>query len=127
MDISIYLARVFGLYLVVACVAMFLNRKYVSRVAKDFADNLGLVFFSGFIHLFLGLLVVVAHNVWSWDFRGVVTLIGWMGIFKGTLRIFYPAKFIKLGEEFASGKKLIIWGVVWLAVGIYLMWAGFSA
>lgn len=125
MEISIYLARVFGIYLVVACVAMFVNRRYVSRVAKDFADNLGLVFFSGFIHLFLGLLVVVYHNIWSWDFRGVVTFIGWVGVFKGVIRIFSPAKFVRLGEEFTVGKKLILWGIGWLAVGIYLVWAGF--
>ena len=125
MDISIYLARVFGIYLVVACVALFANRKYVSKVVEDFSNNLGLVFFSGFVHLFLGLLVVVAHNVWALDFRGLVTLIGWFGVFKGALRLFSPSKVGRLGEEFTSGKKLIVWGVVWLALGLYLICAGF--
>lgn len=97
----------------------------MSRVAKDFADNLGLVLFSGFVHLFLGLLVVVVHNVWTWDFRGLVTLIGWMGVAKGTFRLLAPTEVSRFGEEFAGGKKLIIWGVAWFVVGIYLVWTSF--
>ena len=125
MDISIYLARVFGIYLVVACVAMLINRKHLSKILQDFSNSMGLVVFSGFIHLFLGLLVVVAHNVWAPDFRGLVTLMGWAGVVKGGLRLLAPTKISRLGEEFAGGKKLIVWGLVWLAVGIYLLYSGF--
>ena len=126
MDLSIYLARVFGIYLVVVCVSMFVNKKHLPKVLDGFSGNLGLVIFSGFIHLFLGLLIAVAHNIWTPDFKGLVTLMAWIGIAKVVLRILAPAKVSQLGEEFAGGKKLIIWGVFWLAVGIYLTWAGFS-
>ena len=125
MAISIYLARVFGIYLVVACVAMLLNRKHLSKILEGFSGNLGLVVFSGFIHLFLGLLVVVAHNVWTPDFRGLVTLMGWAGVVKGGLRVLAPTKISRLGEEFAGGKKLVVWGIVWFVVGLYLIYAGF--
>ena len=125
MNISIYLARVFGIYLVIACVAMFVNRKHLSRILSGFSDNLGLVVFSGFTHLFLGLLVVVAHNIWVWDFRGLVTLIGWVGVIKGSLRILAPTKISRLGEEFAGGNKLVVWGLIWLVVGFYLTYVGF--
>lgn len=125
MDLSIYLARVFGIYLVVACVAMLINRKHLPRLVQDFSGNLGLTVFSGFIHLLFGLLVVVAHNIWAWDFRSVVTLMGWIGIVKGGLRILAPTKVSRLGEEFAGGKKLVVWGLVWFAVGAYLLYSGF--
>ena len=126
MDISIYLARVFGIYLVVACVAMFVNRKHLSKILQDFSNSMGLVVFSGFMHLFLGLLVVVAHNVWAPDFRGLVTLMGWAGVIKGGLRLLAPTKISRLGEEFAGGKKLIVWGLVWLVVGVYLLYSSFT-
>lgn len=125
MDISIYLARVFGIYLVVASVAMLINKKHLSKILQDFSNSIGLVVFSGFTHLFLGLLVVVAHNVWAPDFRGLVTLMGWVGIVKGGLRLLAPTKISRFGEEFAGGKKLVVWGIVWLAVGIYLLYSGF--
>src|SRR3989344_2608665 len=126
MDISIYLARVFGIYLVVACVAMLINRKHLSKILQDFSNSMGLVVFSGFTHLFLGLLVVVAHNVWAPDFRGLVTLMGWAGGIKGGLRVLGPTKISRLGEEFAGGKKLIVWGLVWLVVGVYLLYSSFT-
>ena len=125
MDISIYLARVFGIYLVIACVAMFINKKHLPRILEGFSNNLGLIVFSGFMHLLFGLLVVVAHNVWAPDFRGLVTLMGWAGVIKGGLRVLVPTKISRLGEKFAGGKKLIIWGIVWLVVGIYLLCSGF--
>ncbi|OGM98276.1 MAG: hypothetical protein A2915_04130 [Candidatus Yanofskybacteria bacterium RIFCSPLOWO2_01_FULL_41_34] len=125
MNISIYLARVFGIYLVVACVAKFLNKKHLSKILDDFSKSTGLVVFSGFMHLFLGLLIVVAHNVWTSDFRGLVTLMGWMGVMKGGLRILVSTKIGHFGKEFAGGKKLVLWGLVWLAAGIYLLYSGF--
>ena len=125
MDLSIYLARVLGIYLVVACVAMLVNKKHLPRILEGFSNNLGLVVFSGFIHLFLGLLVVVAHNIWTLDFRGLVTLMGWAGVVKGGLRMLAPTKISRFGEEFAGGKKLIVWVAVWLAVGVYLLYSGF--
>jgi phosphotransferase system glucose/maltose/N-acetylglucosamine-specific IIC component len=125
MDISIYLARVFGIYLVVACVAMLINRKHLSRILDDFSKSMGLVVFSGLMHLFLGLLVVVAHNIWTPDFRGLVTLMGWVGVVKGGLRVLAPTKVSRLGGKFAGGKKLVVWGLVWLAVGVYLICSGF--
>ena len=125
MDISIYLARVFGIYLVIACIAMFVNRKHLSKILSGFSDNLGLVVFSGFMHLFFGLLVVVAHNIWTMDFRVLVTLMGWTGVLKGGLRILVPTKINRLGEEFAGGKKLVVWGFVWLAIGSYLLYSSF--
>ena len=94
-------------------------------MVQDFSGNLGLVVFSGFMHLFFGLLVVVAHNIWTPDFRGLVTLMGWVGIIKGGLRILAPTKISHLGEEFAGGKKLVVWGLVWLAVGVFLLYSSF--
>ena len=126
MDISIYLARIFGVYLVVACLAVFINRKNLSKILQDFSNSPGLVLFTGFMHLLFGLLVVTAHNIWTPDFKGVVTFIGWVGIFKGVLRLLAPTKIIRFGEEFASGKKLIAWGIIWLFMGFYLIIAGFS-
>ena len=125
MDISIYLARVFGIYLVVACVAVFINKKHLSKILQDFSNSMGLVVFSGFMHLFFGLLVVVAHNIWTLDFRGLVTLMGWVGIVKGGLRVLAPTKISRLGEEFAGGKKLVVWGLIWIVIGVYLIYSGF--
>ena len=126
MDLSIYLARVFGIYLVVACAAMLMNKKHLSKIIEGFSSNLGLVVFSGFIHLFLGLLVVVAHNIWTPDFRGLITLMGWVGVIKGGLRILAPTKISRLGWKFAGGKKLVVWGLIWFAIGVYLICSGFT-
>lgn len=125
MDISIYLARVFGIYLIIACLAIFLNRNRIPQILKGFTDNLGLVVFTGFIHLLFGLLVVIGHNIWTTDFRSIITLLGWAGIVKGAVRLIAPHKISRLSEEFSSSKKLFIWGVIWLIVGIYLTLVGF--
>lgn len=125
MDLSIFLAKLFGLYLIIACAAIFVNRKRVSVILKGFKENLGLVVFTGFIHLFLGLIVVLVHNVWTLDYRSIITFLGWVGIFKGSVRLIFPEKFTRFSEEFSRPNKLFIWGLIWFFVGIYLTYIGF--
>ena len=44
----------------------------------------------GTFYLPLGLAVVLAHNVWVWDLRVIVTLIGWSMVAKGVGYLLFP-------------------------------------
>ena len=78
MELSVFLAKVLGLYLVIVAPAALLNRKHFPRLIKEFSDSLAMVVLSGFVALVLGLLLVVSHNVWTADWRVIITLLGWV-------------------------------------------------
>ncbi len=64
MDISLFLAKVFGVYLMVASIAVTLRRKELVPAIEQLFDNRPLVLIMSIFALVVGILLVVSHNVW---------------------------------------------------------------
>ena len=126
MEHSIFLAKVLGLYLLIVPAAVLLNRKQFAELAKEFVANPAIVFLSGLLALILGLLMVVSHNVWTADWRAVITFIGWLTLAKGVVRILFPEKLATFVID-PSSTKWTFALIVLLGLGIYLTCVGFSA
>ena len=126
MEQSIFLAKVIGLYLLIVSAAVLLRRKQFIELINEFTANRALVFLSGLFALILGLLIVVSHNVWTADWRAVITVIGWLMLAKGVIRIMLPEKLGTLAVDPSSAKWTVA-SVVLLALGIYLTCIGFLA
>ncbi len=126
MEHSIFLAKVMGLYLLIVPAAALLKRKQFAELANEFVTNLALVFLSGLVSLILGLLIVVSHNVWTADWKAVITTIGWLALAKGVVRILFPEKLATFVID-PSSIKWTLALIVLLGLGIYLTYIGFSA
>ena len=126
MELSIFLAKVMGLYLLIACAAVFLNRRIYSELLGEFARNRAAVLSSGALILILGLAVVISHNVWTSDWRVIVTLIGWATALKGALRMLFPNWVTFMASKMTPVRIMIPAAVFWI-VGLYLSYVGFLA
>ena len=126
MELSVFLAKVLGLYLVIVVPAALLNRKHFPRLIKEFSDSLAMVVLSGVVALVLGLLLVVGHNVWTADWRVIITVLGWLTLVKGVVRFAFPHKVARLGTVAASSWWAAVL-VPFFIVGVYLTYKGFSA
>ena len=126
MEQSIFLAKVIGLYLLIVPAAVLLKRKQFAELANEFAANRAIVFLSGLFALVLGLMIVVSHNVWTADWRAVITVMGWLTLAKGVIRIFFPEKLASFAID-PSSTKWTLASIVLLGLGLYLTYAGFSA
>lgn len=126
MTASIFLAKVMGLYLVIVYVSVLLNKKLMPALIKDVAKNTGFTMFGGAMALIVGLLVVLTHNVWSPDWIGLVTLLGWVILIKGVLMVLMPKKAPKWGMNI-SDNALTVSAIIMLLIGIYLTYVGFTA
>ena len=130
MELSLFLAKVIGLYLVFISLAVFRHRREINALLiEEFYHNRIFVFFSGAIILILGLLVVVSHNVWELSWRGVITLLGWLTILKAIMRIFVP----NAAKQFSHNVDRGGWNswytailAVSLLVGLWLAYIGFT-
>ena len=125
MELSIFLAKVLGLYLLLVCTGVLLNRRHFPRLIKEFSESLAIVVLSGFIALVLGLLMVVSHNVWSADWRVIITILGWLTLAKGVFRIMAPHKVPEVASMAAQPWWVVVL-VIFLGVGAYLTYVGFS-
>ncbi len=125
MCISVFYAQVIGLWLFLIALAMLVHHARFKKIVHESLNNPGLMTFSGLVNLALGLLIVISHNIWVGAWPVVVTLFGWVLIFQGIMRIFWPEAFSKMMKDLTvkTGYTIMCW--VWLIVGLYLIWAGF--
>jgi len=82
-----------------------------------------LVYLSGVLFFIAGLSIVRKHNIWVWGWQSLITIIGWLGLLLGILRMFFPkmysTNFRNDNFAFVVELMLILIGLI-LTVKAYL-------
>jgi hypothetical protein len=128
MDTSVFLAQLIGPVLVLVSIAMLLRPQSVSDMMQTLAAGQGQVwvFVLGIFALVAGLAMVVIHNVWDGTWRVIITLIGWMILLKGAVRLLAPDWALRTSSIMVSNKKLMqAFIFLLLLIGLYLSYRGF--
>ena len=99
---SRYLAKLIGpLFLAVGAGILF-NGQIYAAMAEQYLTSYALIYLSGLFTLTVGIVIVLAHNVWTANWRVIITLLGWVLIVCGTVRIVFP----QLLQRFGGGTIL---------------------
>lgn len=123
MEISIFFARFLGIYLLIMSLLMVFRKREVKAVLPDIFAAKGLLFFMGAINLSLGLVIAIIHPIWTHNWQGVITLLGYLSILKGIMRMgFYD--YCKDYEVKMMKGYWIITAIVAI-LGLYLTYHGF--
>jgi len=69
-----------------------------------------LVYLSGVLFFIAGLSIVRKHNIWTWGWQTLITVIGWLGLILGVLRMFFPQVYTAnfKNDNFAFVVELIL-------------------
>ena len=127
MDTSRFLAKVIGLYFMILGLLLVVRRSALADVFQGFAESPPLVFFAGVFSLVIGLLLVVSHNRWTADWTVLITLLGWLMVLGGLVRLFLPSTVMQLGLAMGSGAGVLVYGIVLIAIGGFLGYKGLRA
>lgn len=125
MDVSLFLAKAFGLYLVIVSIMLLINRKELLKRVNAMLSCPGTMFFSAIVTLILGILLIISHNIWTADWRVIVTLLAWLTFAKGVVRTLYPQIDEKWGDIYQNNAFYYGSGVITLLIGLYLAYVGF--
>src|SRR5579864_9493729 len=90
MDKSKFLSQVIGIYMLIISISMLINMPQFIINIVELINNPSLMFAVGFFTLIPGVLLVVSHNIWEMSWRVLVTLIGWLVLFKAVCIIYCP-------------------------------------
>jgi hypothetical protein len=101
MNIANTLAVLMGSALVIMGITLF-NKSYFNAVMTDLANSKGLLWVTGFITFVMGMVIVALYNVWSADWRVLVTLLGWLTLIKGAVIMLFPSSMMLLYRRFWS-------------------------
>lgn len=127
MGISIFLAKVLGLYLVIASIWMLVRYRNFESVVREMETNPVYVMTTGFMALIFGTLIIMSHNIWAAHWMVLITILGWLVLIKGLIRLFVPevSKRIIAGW-FRHRYVVIITAIITLLVGLFLLYHGFA-
>ena len=126
MGTSIFLAKFMGLVFLIIGVAILVNREWYRQLVADFFDDRGLLYLSGALALVTGLAIVLVHNVWVPDWRILITLLGWVAIARGIMRLTFPALAMRSAKKMsATTTPTTFAGVGVLVLGVILTTMGY--
>lgn len=127
--LTIFLAKLLGLYCVIVAVTMMVNRRTMIDAAHALIRSPPSVLLAGVIAIGVGLGLVIGHNVWSGGALPiVVTIVGWVSLIKGVVLLALPqGQMAKLYELLRYERFYLAYAGVTLVLGLYLTFAAFSA
>ncbi len=118
MELSIFAAKVFTLYMLAIGVGVLSGKLNISKMIASLEESQWLSLVTGFFLLVLGALLVQYHNIWVKDWTVLITILAWGILIKGVLLIAYPQALFAFKGLYKNIKSS--WGVVFIAVGLVL-------
>ena len=126
MDTSIFLAKVISIFAAIMAVSIIFNRNRIRTIILESSKEPAFFFATGIILSIVGALLVVSHNIWQASWTIVITLIGWLTLFRGFARLVFPEQWGSVLSKLAESKNgIYIVLVVVIAICIYLGHYGF--
>jgi uncharacterized membrane protein len=128
MQNSIFIARLLGPAFVVVSIAIAMEPRSFRAILSEFIKSEALTYLAGFLGLLGGLTLVLTHNIWSLDWRVIITLIGWITIFRALVTIFVPQIIARIGSWYLDhGGAFFVNASLMLVIGAVLCYFGYRS
>ncbi len=86
-----------------------------------------LILLSGFLLLPAGLAIVYFHNRWASGWPVIVTILGWLFVLSGFLRMVFPAQLSNIGLKLMQSASFMpVIAVLLLALGAFLSYKAYG-
>ena len=127
---TLFLSRLIGLYCLLVGLTMVSHKQLTLEAVTALLQNPSLMLLLGLVILGASLAMILAHNLWwSGALALIITLIGWLTLIKSLFLLFLsPA----IESRFVFGQLhyerfFYDYAAVSIALGIFLIYAGFTA
>ncbi len=126
MQPPVFIARLIGPTFIVIGVGVLLNGSFYDAMIAEAVRSPTLIYFAGLFALVPGLAILNVYRAWTADWRVVVTVIGWLMVIGGVMRIVLPQLIATLAIDIYAGTAVLtIFAVIVLVVGGYLSFEGY--
>ncbi len=123
---SRYLAKLIGPLFLAIGAGMLFNRQNYHAMVEQYLANYAIIYLSGLFGLTVGLMVVLAHNVWTANWRVIITLFGWLLVIGGAVRVVYPQFIQRVGGTMSHLAAIpFIGGGLMIVLGLVLSYFGY--
>ena len=128
MTISKTIAGLIGPTLIVLAAALLINLRSISALVEAVSHDPALVLLSGVLSFVAGLAIVRVHNHWVGDWAVLVTILGWLLLIGGLIRMLFPIWLAGMAASFGQRTGFIAGeaGVVLLLIGAFLSYKAYA-
>jgi hypothetical protein len=126
METSVFIAKIIGVIYFSFGIGLIFSRNYYKKELPKLLKNNSFLIFGGFIAIIIGFFIIENHNYWVKNWNVIITIIGWIALFKGVILIAFPtvANFYKpLFESHLFykilGFAIFIFGALFLFLGFF--------
>jgi hypothetical protein len=127
MATSVFLARLLGPLLLAVGASILINPKPFHTMAGEVVRSITLVYLFGLFDFAAGLAIVLTHNVWVANWRVLITLIGWLILIRGAVRILAPEAIMGFAAKVLRKKQMMpVAGAVTGVLGLVLCYFGYT-
>lgn len=116
METSIILAKIIGPLFLVVGIGIFINLEHYRRMVVDFGNSPLSIYMSGTIAMLVGLLIVTFHNVWTWSWPVIITIMGWLSLIKGAVRIALPKLVAERSSRYGRNTNTVMITAIFVVV-----------
>jgi hypothetical protein len=121
-------ARVIGPFLTIVTAVVIYRMPQMGQILTDFFSNSSIVWISGAMLLFFGILIIAFHQYWKSLAAVLISLFGWFLALRGAILIVVPNLILSGGEAAMQHAPLVQLGFgVMTLIGLYLTYVGWIA
>lgn len=114
--------QMFAWYFFVIGVAIYLSPRRFVVAMEEMITQPGQSMFTAIVTLVLGIVLVVFHNVWVVGWPLFVTILCWLTLIKGIVRLWIPDQVHALARVMLQRKGLEYIGGIYALAGAYLLY-----
>ncbi|OGJ52243.1 hypothetical protein A2335_01170 [Candidatus Peregrinibacteria bacterium RIFOXYB2_FULL_32_7] len=128
MEIAKFIASILSpIYLVLGLSILFYTKSWQKLINKWEQDHYSM-FTIALAQMFIGLIIVKIYNVWVWNVWLIITIIGWIALFKGVFYFLAPGSWIRPLLKTCNKEGFIYFGAVFaLVLGVVLGYYSYFA
>lgn len=122
MELSELVAQIISVIYIVSGIGVVWKKLDLKEIAEELLNSNALSFFSGSLGIIFGIILINYHNIWTWQWNILITLISWFFLVGGVLILWFPKLFKRLIEIY---KNSIYYGIFMIAFGLLFGYFGF--
>jgi hypothetical protein len=124
---SLFLAKILGAVFTAFSVAGLMRPNIIRDALRDFDHESFARLIAGCAGIGVGVAILLTHNVWAWNYQGLITLFGWTALVKGASYLLVPKQAVGFTKSMMKSKShmQILLGAT-LIIGLYLLYSGFG-
>ena len=102
---------------------MLITPDLIKNLFRELEKSIVNTFYGGLISLAIGFPLVTFHNIWVWNWSLLITIIGWLAIFKGLALLIAPQATVQMYKHVKKFQLPTIFFV--LGLGLLMLFLGY--